>query len=87
MRRRETSDQGRAEEVLQQMNAPRHAPPWLFGITSIPYGIVGSFVATILPYLTRKSGISVDADVCVGCGLCEKVCPTEQASIVVVPRP
>jgi MFS family permease len=42
------------------MNAPRHAPPWLFGITSIPYGIVGAFVATILPYLTRKSGISVE---------------------------
>jgi MFS family permease len=42
------------------MEAPRHAPPWLFGITYIPYGIVGAFVATILPYLTRKAGISVE---------------------------
>lgn len=42
------------------MDQPRHAPPWLFGITSIPYGMVGSFVAVILPFLTRKSGISVE---------------------------
>jgi len=42
------------------MDEPRHAPPWLFGITAIPYGMVGSFVATILPFLTRKSGISVE---------------------------
>ncbi len=29
----------------------------------------------------------VDSRVCTGCGLCVKVCPTEQPSIVVLPRP
>jgi MFS transporter, PAT family, beta-lactamase induction signal transducer AmpG len=43
------------------MNAERHAPPWLFGITAIPYGIVGGFCGTTMPFLTRKAGISVES--------------------------
>src|SRR6476619_5010568 len=43
------------------MEQPRHAPPWLFGLCYVPYGMVGSFVATMLPFLTRKSGISVES--------------------------
>lgn len=39
----------------------RHAPPWLFGITYIPFGIVGGFVATTMPYVTRQAGISVES--------------------------
>ena len=38
---------------------PQHPPPWLFGITGIPYGIAGGFVATTMPFLARKAGISV----------------------------
>jgi len=41
------------------MNAERHAPPWLFAITSIPFGIVGAFCGTTMPFLTRRAGISV----------------------------
>jgi PAT family beta-lactamase induction signal transducer AmpG len=41
--------------------APWHPPPWLFVLTGMPYGIVGGFVATTMPYFTRKAGISVDA--------------------------
>ncbi len=38
---------------------PKHPPPWLFGITGIPYGIGGGFAATTMPFLARKAGISV----------------------------
>ncbi len=37
-----------------------HAPTWLFGITYIPFGIVGGFAGTTMPYLTRNAGISVE---------------------------
>jgi MFS family permease len=36
-----------------------HPPPWLFGITGIPYGVGGGFAAVTMPFLARKSGISV----------------------------
>lgn len=39
---------------------PRHAPPWLFGVTGIAYGIPGGFVATTMPFFTRQAGISVE---------------------------
>lgn len=38
---------------------PPHPPPWLFGLTGMPYGICGGFVATTMPFLTRKAGVSV----------------------------
>jgi len=34
---------------------PKHPPPWLFGITGVPYGIGGGFVATTMPYFARKA--------------------------------
>jgi MFS family permease len=37
------------------------APTWIFGITSIPYGVCGSFIATLMPYFFRESGISVES--------------------------
>ena len=39
----------------------KHPPPWLFGISGIPYGVVGSFAGSVMPYLTRRAGIDVDA--------------------------
>jgi MFS family permease len=42
------------------MEQRRHAPPWLFGITYIPFGVVGGFCMTTLPFLTRKAGLSVE---------------------------
>ncbi len=38
-----------------------HAPPWLFGITSIPYGVVGSFCGVTMPFLARRAGIDMDS--------------------------
>lgn len=37
-----------------------HAPPWLFGVTGIPYGIVGAFAGTTMPFLARKAGIEME---------------------------
>lgn len=34
--------------------------PWMFGVTSIPYGVVGFFSSFVLPVILRASGLSVD---------------------------
>ncbi len=40
---------------------PEHRPaPWLFGITNLPYGVYGGFIATAMPYLLRNAGVAVD---------------------------
>lgn len=41
------------------MSQPRTPPPWLFGLSGMPYGVVGAFGGTVMPYLTRKSGTDV----------------------------
>jgi MFS transporter, PAT family, beta-lactamase induction signal transducer AmpG len=38
----------------------RHPPPWLFGITVLPYGVYYGFITTSMPYLLRNAGVSVD---------------------------
>src|SRR5262245_63830733 len=43
------------------MTLPRRAPSWIFGITSIPYGVCGGFISTLLPYFFREAGISVES--------------------------
>src|SRR5437899_1676622 len=35
-------------------------PPWLFGVTSLPYGAYTGFVAVAMPYLLRNAGLTVD---------------------------
>jgi MFS transporter, PAT family, beta-lactamase induction signal transducer AmpG len=40
--------------------AERPPPPWLFGITALPYGVYGGFVSTAMPYLLRNAGLEVD---------------------------
>jgi len=37
----------------------KHPPPWLFGISGIPYGVVGSFAGSVMPYLTHKAEIDM----------------------------
>jgi MFS family permease len=34
---------------------PKHPPPWLFGITGIPYGVGGSFAAVTMPFFARNA--------------------------------
>jgi MFS transporter, PAT family, beta-lactamase induction signal transducer AmpG len=43
------------------MTLPRRAPSWIFAITSIPYGVCGSFISTLMPYFFRQAGISVES--------------------------
>ena len=38
---------------------PKSPPPWLFALTGMPYGVVGSFASAVMPYLTRHAGIDV----------------------------
>src|SRR5215831_1985877 len=38
----------------------RWPPPWLFGITALPYGVYTGFASTAMPYLLRKAGLPVD---------------------------
>jgi PAT family beta-lactamase induction signal transducer AmpG len=35
-------------------------PPWIFGITVLPYGIFFGFITTSMPYLLRSEGVSVE---------------------------
>jgi MFS family permease len=39
----------------------KHPPPWLFVFTGMPYGVVGSFVGSVMPYVTADAGINVDS--------------------------
>jgi MFS family permease len=38
---------------------PKHPPPWLFGITGIPYGVGGSFAAVTMPFFARNAHFSM----------------------------
>lgn len=35
-------------------------PPWIFGITNIPYGVSGTFTGVAVPFLLRKAGLPID---------------------------
>lgn len=39
----------------------KHPPPWLFVLTGMPYGVVGSFAGSVMPYMTSSAGIEVDS--------------------------
>ena len=36
-------------------------PPWLFGITALPYGVSNGFVTAAMPYLLRNAGLTVES--------------------------
>src|SRR6266566_705604 len=38
----------------------RLPPPWLFGITALPYGVYGGYLSTAMPYVLRNAGVPVD---------------------------
>lgn len=38
--------------------APR---PWIFALTGIPYGVAGSFIGVVMPYLADRAGIDLES--------------------------
>jgi len=41
------------------MLAHRRTRPWLFGITGIPYGVGGSFVSAVMPFVAKRAHFSL----------------------------
>ena len=39
----------------------KRPPPWLFVLTGMPYGVVGAFASTVMPYLTSKANVEIGA--------------------------
>jgi hypothetical protein len=39
----------------------KHPPPWLFVLTGIPYGVVGSFTGAVMPFATDRAGEQLDS--------------------------
>ncbi len=40
--------------------APKHTPLWVFGFTSIPYGMAAAFALVVVPFLMRQQGLSME---------------------------
>jgi PAT family beta-lactamase induction signal transducer AmpG len=40
--------------------AEKRVPPWLFALTGMPYGVVGSFTGVIMPYLASRADIDTE---------------------------
>lgn len=39
----------------------KHPPPWLFVLAGTPYGVVGQYVALVMPYAAEHAGKQLDA--------------------------
>lgn len=44
----------------------RQSPPWIFGITNIPFGVAGTYSAVTVPFLLRKAGLPIEQIAVVG---------------------
>lgn len=38
----------------------KRPPPWLFVLTGLPYGVVGAFAMTVMPFLTARAKLDLD---------------------------
>lgn len=43
-----------------QVDEKRFTPPWIFGLTNIPYGVSGTYVGIAVPFLLRKAGLPLE---------------------------
>lgn len=46
--------------------SPRYTPPWVFGITNIPFGVAGNFAGIAVPFVLRKAGLPLEQIAIVG---------------------
>src|SRR5579862_2058843 len=46
--------------VMKTKAWSQRPPPWIFGITVLPYGVFFGFITTSMPYLLRSAGVSVE---------------------------
>lgn len=37
-----------------------HAPPWLFAITNLPFGVSGGYAAVAMPFMLRNAGLDLE---------------------------
>jgi MFS family permease len=35
----------------------RHPPPWLFGLTNIPFGVAGGYTSVAMPFIMSRAGV------------------------------
>lgn len=38
----------------------RYTPPWIFGLTNLPFGVASTYAGVAMPFLLRKSGVPVE---------------------------
>lgn len=53
----------RPEAVIDEQPssvAQRVAPTWLYGLTTLPFGVAAGFTGIAMPFLLRKAGVSLD---------------------------
>lgn len=43
-----------------------HAPPWLFGLTNLPFGVGGTYAGVAVPFLLHKAGLDIKSIAAIG---------------------
>lgn len=56
----ETRDPGAGRETSDPLEGSGHAPPWIFGITNLPFGVAGGYAAVAMPFMLSKAGLDVE---------------------------
>lgn len=47
-------------EASESKNQAKFAPPWIFGITNIPFGVAGTYTGVAMPFLLGKKGVPIE---------------------------
>jgi PAT family beta-lactamase induction signal transducer AmpG len=37
-----------------------YTPPWIFGVTNLPFGVAGTYLGVAMPFLLRQAGVPVE---------------------------